>query len=138
MQLRPAFRSPTGSYLATETVYRNHATGADIPTPFNAIPLENSDAAKMSEFYGTARQSRVAILAQGKLPNMTLSGYHELDWLGTGVASNNNQSNSYVMRQLWAQAALKNGWTLPAVRCGPWPWNTKRVLGQPTRSLPRP
>jgi hypothetical protein len=35
-----------------------------------------------------------------------------MDWLGTGITSNNNQSNSYVLRQrqLWADAKLTNGW----------------------------
>ena len=41
-----------------------------------------------------------------------MTGYYEMDWLGTGITSNNNQSNSYVvrMRQLWADAKLNNGW----------------------------
>jgi hypothetical protein len=104
--------SPTGSYLAGETVYRTHATGGDIPTAFSAIPYEHGDAYALSEFYGDARQSRVALMAEGKAPWGTLRGYYEADWLGTGISSNNNQSNSYVMRErvLWAQAALNNGW----------------------------
>jgi hypothetical protein len=99
--------SPTGSYLAGETVYRNRATGSDIATPFSAIPLENSDAARLTEFYGTGRQSRIALLAEGKpSDDLAVRGYYEADWLGVGVTSNNNESNSYVMRerQLWAQA----------------------------------
>ncbi len=50
--------------------------------------------------------------AIGKLNSMTLTGYYEMDWLGTGITSNNNQSNSYVVRQrqLWADARLNNGW----------------------------
>jgi hypothetical protein len=104
--------SPTGSYLAGETVYRTHATGADIPTPFNALPYEHADAYTLSEFYGTARQSRVALMAEGKTGSATLRGYYEPDWLGTGISSNNNESNSYVFRQrvLWGQIALNNGW----------------------------
>ena len=104
--------SPTGSYLAGETVYRTHATGGDIPTPFSALPYEHADAYALSEFYGTARQSRVALMAEGKTGSGTLRGYYEADWLGTGITSNNNESNSYVFRQrvLWAQAALNNGW----------------------------
>ena len=104
--------SPTGSYLAGETVYRTHATGGDIPTPFNALPYEHADAYTLSEFYGTARQSRVALMAEGKTGSATLRGYYEADWLGTGITSNNNESNSYVFRQrvLWAQIALNNGW----------------------------
>jgi hypothetical protein len=104
--------SPAGSYLAGETVYRTHATGGDIPTAFNALPYEHADAYALSEFYGTARQSRVALMAEGKTGSATLRGYYEADWLGTGISSNNNESNSYVFRQrvLWAQVALNNGW----------------------------
>jgi len=104
--------SPTGSYLAGETVYRTHATASDIPTPFSSLPYEHADAYALSEFYGTARQSRVALMAEGKAAGATLRGYYEADWLGTGVTSNNNESNSYVFRErvLWAQMALNNGW----------------------------
>jgi hypothetical protein len=104
--------SPTGSFLAGETVYRTKATGSDIPTPFSSLPYEHADAYALSEFYGTARQSRVALMAEGHTGSATLRGYYEADWLGTGVSSNNNESNSYVFRQrvLWGQAALNNGW----------------------------
>jgi hypothetical protein len=104
--------SPAGSFIAGETVYRNHATGGGLNTPFTGIPLNDAATAQYSEFYGTGRQSRIALMAEGKLDNMTLDGYYEADWLGTGVTSNNNQSNSYVFRerQVWARAALNNGW----------------------------
>jgi hypothetical protein len=104
--------SPSGSYLAGETVWRAHATGSDIPTPFSSLPYEHADAYALSEFFGSARQSRVALMAEGKTGSATLRGYYEADWLGTGVTSNNNESNSYVFRQrvLWAQVALNNGW----------------------------
>jgi hypothetical protein len=104
--------SPTNSYLAGETIYRTHATASDIATPFSALPYEHADAYALSEFFGTARQSRIALMAEGKAGTATLRGYYEADWLGTGVTSNNNESNSYVLRErvLWAQAALSNGW----------------------------
>jgi hypothetical protein len=104
--------SPSGSFLAAETVWRQGATGSDVNTPFTGIPLANSDASKLSEFFGTGRQSRLAIKAVGKLPKMTLTGYYEMDWLSAGATSNNNQSNSYTMRQrqLWADVKLTNGW----------------------------
>jgi len=104
--------SPTGSFIEAATAWRSAATGGGINTPFTGIPLEKSNAGQLSEFYGSGRQSRLALKAVGKLDNMTMTGYYEMDWLGTGVTSNNNQSNSYVMRQrqLWAQASLNNGW----------------------------
>ena len=101
-----------GGYLAGETVWRSKATGGDIPTAFNAIPYEHADAYKLSEFYGDARQSRFTLMVEGKTDWGTLRGYYEADWLGTGATSNNNQSNSYVLRErvLWGQAELKNHW----------------------------
>jgi Skp family chaperone for outer membrane proteins len=104
--------SPSGSFLAAESVWRQGATGGDINTPFTGVPLNAADAHNISEFYGSGRQSRLALKAVGKLDNMTLTGYYEMDWLSAGVTSNNNQSNSYTMRQrqLWADAKLHNGW----------------------------
>jgi hypothetical protein len=101
-----------GGYVAGETIYRSKATGGDIPTPFNALPYEHADAYSLSEFYGSARQSRVTLMAEGKASWGTLRGYYEADWLGTGITSNNNQSNSYVLRQrvIWGQAETNNHW----------------------------
>jgi hypothetical protein len=104
--------SPTGSFLAAETVWRSAAIGSDINTPFTSVPLANSEAAQLTEFFGSGRQSRAALRATGKLSNVTLTGYYEADWLGTGTSSNNNQSNSYVLRQrqLWGDAKTSSGW----------------------------
>src|ERR1017187_6397083 len=103
-----------GGFLAGETIYRTKATGGDIPTAFSSIPYEHADAYSLSEFYGSARQSRISLLAEGKTKWGTLRGYYEADFLGTGVTSNNNQSNSYVLRQriLYAQAQTNTGWTV--------------------------
>jgi Skp family chaperone for outer membrane proteins len=102
----------TNSFIAAETSDRTAATAGDVNTSFTGIPLQNSEAYNMSEFYGTGRQSRLAFKATGKLPSVVLTGYYEMDWLGTGVTSNNNQSNSYVLRQrqLWADAKTTSGW----------------------------
>ena len=99
--------SPTGSYLAAETVWRSAATGGGIATPFSSIPIGAANAANLSEFFATAQQSRIALLAEGKTPNFTLRGYYEADFLSAGNSSNSNQSNSYTLRQrqLWAQAS---------------------------------
>ena len=102
-----------GGFMAAETVWRSHATGGDIPTAFSSIPYEHADAYSLSEFFASARQSRLSIEAKGKTSFGTIRGYDEADFLGTGVTSNANQSNSYVMRQriIFAEAALNHGWT---------------------------
>jgi hypothetical protein len=103
-----------GGFTAGETVWRAKATGGDIPTAFTSLPYEGSDLYSLSEFFATARQSRVSMMAQGKTSWGTLRGYFEGDWLGTGVTSNNNQSNSYVFRQrvIWGQAETNNHWAV--------------------------
>jgi len=102
-----------GGFLAGETIYRTKATGGDIPTAFNALPYEGADAYRLSEFFGSARQSRITLSADGKVSWGTLRGYYEADFLGTGITSNNNQSNSYVLRQriLYAEAKTNTGLT---------------------------
>jgi len=102
----------TGSFLEAATVWRQGATGDDINTGASSVPLQNADGAQMSEFFGSARQSRLALKATGKIASMTMAGYYEADWLSSGTTSNSNQSNSYTMRQreLWADAKTANGW----------------------------
>jgi type II secretory pathway pseudopilin PulG len=115
-----------GGFMAAETVYRQKATGADIPTALSSIPFNGASSAQLSEFFGSGRQSRVSMLAEGKTNAATYRGYVEADFLGVGTSSNNNQSNSYVLRQrvVWADATLKSGfsfqggqmWSLAAER----------------------
>ena len=130
--------SPTGSFLAAETVWRNRAIGADINTPFTSVPLENADAAHTSEFYGSGRQSRAALLAEGKVSAFTMRGYYEADWLGAAVTSNNNQSNSYVMRQrqLWAQAETNSGYTFTGGQMWSLATETRTGMTNRTEALP--
>ena len=104
--------SPAGSFIAAETAWRTAGIGDGLNTHFTSVPLQYADNDHLSEFQGSGRQSRLALKATGKLDNMTMTGYYEMDWLGAGITSNNNQSNSYVVRQrqLWADAKLTNGW----------------------------
>jgi hypothetical protein len=130
--------SPTGSFLAGETVWRSAALASDINTPFTSVPLANSEAAQLTEFFASGRQSRAALKAIGKLPNVTLTGYYEADWLGTGTSSNNNQSNSYVMRQrqLWGDAKTSSGWDFSAGQGWSLVTETTQGLTRGTEILP--
>lgn len=103
-----------GGFFAAESVVRQHAVSGDINTPFNSIPFPGNSLSKVTEFNATARQSRIAMLAEGKLANAKLSGYYETDFLSAAVTSNNRQSNSYSLRQrqFWGQVALDNGFSV--------------------------
>jgi hypothetical protein len=110
----------------------------DVNTQLNGIPLSSSGQARESEFYGSGRQSRLALLVQGKTGSMALTGYYEMDFLSAGITSNNNQSNSYTMRQrqAWGQAALNNGWTFTAGQMWSLVTETRKGLDNRTEALP--
>jgi hypothetical protein len=127
-----------GGFLAAETVWRSHALGADINTPFNSIPFDGATASHMSEFFGSGRQSRISMLAEGKLSSAKLSGYVEADFLSAGVTSNNNQSDSYSLRQrqAWGQAALNDGWTFTGGQMWSLVTETKSGVENRSEALP--
>jgi hypothetical protein len=127
-----------GGFLAAETVTRQRAMASDINTPFNALPFSASGAGHTPEFYGSGRQSRITLLAEGKLANMKLTGYFETDWLSAGVTSNANQSNSYTnrQRQIWGQVATNNGWTVTGGQMWSLATETRKGLDPRTEALP--
>ncbi len=127
-----------GGFVAAESVYRNRALGADINTPFNSVQLPGSSQNALSEFYGSARQSRISLLGEGKLKDMKLTGYYETDFLSAATTSNNNQSNSYSLRQrqLWGQVALENGLTLTGGQMWSLVTETKQGLDNRSEALP--
>jgi len=127
-----------GGFLAAETVWRQHALGSDINTPFNSIPFDGATASHMSEFFGSGRQSRISMLAEGTLSTMKLTGYVEADFLSAGVTSNNNESNSYTLRQrqAWGQAALNSGWTFTGGQMWSLVTETKKGMDNRTEALP--
>ena len=127
-----------GGFLAGETVWRQRAIFGDINTQFNGIPFSAADQAQQTEFYGSGRQSRLSLLVQGKTGSMNLSGYYEMDFLSAGVTSNNNQSNSYTMRQrqAYAQAALNDGWTFTAGQMWSLVTETRKGLENRTEATP--
>ncbi|HEX4380279.1 MAG TPA: hypothetical protein VH022_09615 [Candidatus Acidoferrum sp.] len=102
-----------GGFVEAATTTRQRATSSDINTPFNSIPYPGNALSKVGESNFTSRQSRLSLLAEGRYESVKLTGYYEADWLGTGVTSNNRQSNSYVLRQrqIWAQAKTDSGWS---------------------------
>ncbi len=101
-----------GGFLAGESYYRTRSTGGEA-TAFNSIFMPGSGANRISEFYGSGRQSQITLRADGKVGDMKLTGYYEADFLSAGTTSNNNQTNSYTLRQrqAWGQVAFDNGWS---------------------------
>jgi hypothetical protein len=105
--------TPIG-FFAAESAWRQRALSADVNTPFTSIPMPGASPYNVSEFNASGRQSRIGMLVQGKLSKVTMGGYYEADFLSAGITSNNNQSNSYTLRQrqFWGQAAFNSGFTI--------------------------
>jgi hypothetical protein len=127
-----------GGFLAAETSYRSRALGADVNTPFNSVPMPGSSNSNMSEFFGSGRQSRISMLAEGRYKSVKLMGYVEGDFLSAGVTSNNNQSNSYSFRQrqAWGGAAFDNGWTITGGQMWSLVTETRHGADNRTEALP--
>jgi hypothetical protein len=127
-----------GGFVAAETVTRQRANASDINTPFNSIPYQGNALAHIGESNFTARQSRLSLLAESNVGTTKLTGYWEGDFLGTGVTSNNRQSNSYVFRQrvLFAQAAFQSGWILTGGQQWSLATETRKGITNRTEVLP--
>jgi hypothetical protein len=105
-----------GGFMAAESVYRNRVFNSDIATPFNSVPYKNSDNAYLSEWNGSARQSRLSLLVTAPFSWGKAGGYVETDFLGAGTTSNNNQTDSYLLRirSAFGQATLNSGFSIQA------------------------
>jgi hypothetical protein len=127
-----------GGYLAGEFVRRSRALASDISTPFNSLTMPGASQSSISEFFGSGRQSRFSLLAEGKLSSAKLSGYYEGDFLNAGVTSNNTESNSYPFRQrqAWGQAAFDSGWTVTGGQMWSLVTETKHGTDNRTEAVP--
>ncbi len=127
-----------GGFFAAESVWRQRALSADVNTPFTSTPLPGSSQYNVGEFNASGRQSRIAMLVQGDAHNVKLGGYYEADFLSAGTTSNDNQSNSYTLRQrqFWAQAAFNSGFTLTGGQMWSLVTQTAKGLDNRTEVLP--
>jgi hypothetical protein len=125
--------TPSG-FFAGEAVWRQKAMASDVNTPFNSVVYSGASQAHMDEINGSGRQSRIAMLAQGKTEHASFTGYYEFDFLSAGTTSNNNQSNSYTarQRQFWGQVASNNGISLTAGQ--QWSLLTETTTGMNNRT----
>jgi hypothetical protein len=129
--------TPVG-FFAFETVYRSRSINSDINTPFNSTPYPGAAQAHTSELNFSGRQSRIGGLFEGNTGPFKLSGYVEADFLGAGITSNDNQSNSYVLRQrqIWGQAATNTGFKVTGGQMWSLVTETKHSTDNRTENLP--
>jgi hypothetical protein len=126
------------AFFAFETVYRSRSINSDINTPFNSTPYPGAAQAHTSELNFSGRQSRVGGLFEGNTGPFKLSGYVEADFLSAGATSNDNQSNSYTLRQrqIWGQAATNSGFKVTGGQMWSLVTETKHSTDNRTENLP--
>ncbi len=126
------------AFFAAESVYRQRSLNSDVNTPFNATPYPGAAQAHTSEFNFSGRQSRLGGLFEGNTGAFKLSGYFEADFLSAGVTSNDNQSNSYTLRQrqIWGQIATKKGFAITGGQMWSLVTETKKGTDNRTENLP--
>lgn len=129
--------TPIG-FFAFENVYRSSAINSDINTPFNSTPYSGAAESHTSELNFSGRQSRVGALFEGDTGPFKLSGYVEADFLSAGATSNENQSNSYTLRQrqIWGQAATQGGFAVTGGQMWSLVTETKKSTDNRTENLP--
>ncbi len=114
-EVLPGVKVKLGGFIETGAVYRDKNQTTDMNSNFNtSIPFKNSTNSEQSEFRGSARQTRLSLLAEGDVDqDMKLTGYLEGDLMGAGVTSNSVNSNSYMPRMRQAFVAVdRNDWGL--------------------------
>jgi hypothetical protein len=88
-----------GGFFAAESVWRQHNETSELGSSFTAEPFPFAPTYNEHEYRASARQSRLSLLVEGNIdPKQKLTGYFETDFLGVGVTSNYNQSNSWAPR----------------------------------------
>lgn len=121
-EVLPGVNVKLGGYLAMEGLYRDHNQTTDMSSSFAGVPYENGRGANQDEFRMSARQTRLSLLAEGKVDEkMKLLGYVESDFMGSANTSNSVQSNSYTprLRQAFGQVD-KNDWGMHFVAGQTW------------------
>jgi hypothetical protein len=105
-----------GGFLEATALIRTRNENADISNSYTGIPLNGTSNSKLSEFRGSARDSRLSLLVQANAGSTKLSGYYEMDFLGAAPTANFVQASSFTprLRQAWVQIEKPSGWTVTA------------------------
>jgi hypothetical protein len=103
-----------GGFLEGTVLVRTRNENADIANSYTGIPLNGTSNSKLSEYRGSARNSRFFLLLEGKAGTTRLSGFYEMDFLGAAPTANFLQASSFTprLRQAWVQLDTKSGWTV--------------------------
>ena len=115
IRFRNIYLSP-GGFVEAAAMWRSHNQNADVGSTFGSIPLSGTANSRLSELRASARQSRLALLAETEVRGVKASGYFEADFLGAAPTANEVESNSFQprLRQFWGTVDLPGGFSVTA------------------------
>ena len=128
----PGLKVTAGGFVAAEAVERSKNETTDVASSFNnLIPFKNAANAHQSEFRGSARQSRLTLLAEGTVDADTkISAYGEADFLGAAPTANSIESNGYNPRLRVGYATIdKSDWNFHLLAGQNWSLLTMNKTG---------
>ncbi len=108
-------------------------------TAFNSIFMPGSGANRISEFFGSGRQSQITLRADGKIGYMPSSpAITKLTFFRLALLQTITRRNSYTLRQrqAWGQVAFNNGWSFTGGQM--WTLLTENRKGIDNLSTARP
>jgi hypothetical protein len=121
-----------GGFVELTAIERSKNETTDMASNFNtAIPFNNSVNAHQSEFRGSARHTRLSLLAEGDVDqDNKLAAYVESDFLGAAPTATSTESNSYNprLRQAFATYDRKD-WGLQVLAGQAWSLLTTNKTG---------
>ena len=107
-------RSPRAGFMAAETcvAFACHGLGHQHAVQLGAV-LRAPAQAHISEFFGSGRQSRVSLLAQGRLGSPPSPVTWKRISFPPALPRTTTRATAIRLRQrqAWGQAALDSGWT---------------------------
>ena len=121
-----------GGFIEGAGIFRSRNEVADVASNFNTgIPFPNSPLYHENEFRGSARQSRLSLLAEGNVSAAEkLSAYFETDFQGGSPTANQNESNSYNLRIRNAYGTYDNtDWGVHVLAGQNWSLLTQQQVG---------
>lgn len=102
-----------GGFVEGTFLGRSRNENADVGSTFRDIPLNGTANSRLSEFRGTARQSRLSLFARTDAGRIQASAYIESDFLGAGNTADEVEANNWQprLRQYWGLIHFPSGFS---------------------------
>lgn len=102
-----------GGFVEGTFLGRSGNENADVGSTFRDMPIKGTANSRLSEFRGTARQSRLSVFARTAVTTIQAAAYVESDFLGASNTADEVEANNWQprLRQYWGLVHFPNGFS---------------------------